>query len=164
MSLFGKNDPMIPRPTVEPTLGMKWHKFLIYFALWASAVVNLSSALQYLTGAIYGTDAAYVYAYYDGLSMLDKGMGIFLLGMAIFAIVTRFALAGFKAGAPKKLLAIYALNIVSGFAYILLASMVTGFSVGELLDTSVITSAITSVIILFYNKSYYEARKEMFVN
>ena len=35
---------------------MKWYKFLIYFALWAGAIVNLIDSLQFFTGSILGDD------------------------------------------------------------------------------------------------------------
>ena len=148
----------------QPQLPMKWHKFLIYFSLWAGALLSLVNAANYFTGAIYEGNAAYVYSYFGGLSMLDKAVAFAEIGLCAFTIITRFALAGFKQGAPGKLITLYILNLAVSLLYVLLSSMLTGIPFGEMLDSSTISSFAVSIALLFYNKSYYEARTELFVN
>ena len=65
---------------------MKWYKFLIYFALFAGAVLNAISGIQMLTGAHYGGVADYVYAIFDGLQIVDVLMGLATLALAGFGI------------------------------------------------------------------------------
>ena len=40
--------------TQSPALPMKWYKFVIYFQLFAGAVLYVYDAFQYATGMVYG--------------------------------------------------------------------------------------------------------------
>ena len=53
-----------------------------------------------------------------------------------------------------------ALNLV----YPLLASMVTGLSMGDLMDSSVIGSIVGGVALSIYNKKYYEERDSILID
>ncbi len=66
--------------------GMKWHNFLVYFSLWAGAVLN------FVMGAACLFEGAPLY-------------GLVLIGAAAYAIYSRFQLASFKKNAYKHLLA-----------------------------------------------------------
>lgn len=151
-------------PVVD--MPMKWHKFLIYFALWASMVVNALNAFLMLTGAQYGSeyDARMVYNYFDGLKGLDTFMGVLFVAMAVFAIVTRFSLAKYQAKGPKLLMAVYGLNTTLSLLYPLLASGVTDLPLGQLMDSSVISGLVTSIVMIFANRTYYNNRAHLFVN
>lgn len=146
------------------TPSMKWHKFLIYFSLWAGAVLNLLNAVQYLTGSIYGSgsEANLVYAYYDGLKAVDMLMAMLLIVISVFSIVTRFALAGYKARGPQMLMGLYLINMIAAVFYLVIASVVTGISLGDLVDSSTISSLISSIAMVFINKSYYGKRAHLF--
>ena len=51
MDNFGQyNSPQNP-PSPE-SFKLKWHKFLIYFALWAGALANAGSAVQCISGTV----------------------------------------------------------------------------------------------------------------
>lgn len=152
------------QPTID--MPMKWHKFLIYFSLWASAVMNVINGFMMFTGAHYGgeNEAKMVYNYFDGLKSVDVIMGVLFVGMAVFAIVTRFSLAKYPAKGPKLLLAVYGLNAVLTLVYPLLASAVTGMELSELMDSSTISSIVSSVVMIFVNKTYYNNRAHLFVN
>ena len=56
---------------VQPVPKMKWYKFLIYFSLWAGALLNIGNGLMALQGMQYETGsevtAELVYAMFDGL-------------------------------------------------------------------------------------------------
>lgn len=148
--------------TTTPALPMKWHKFLINFSLWAGAVLCLINAFTYFTGAHYGDSVELVYAIYGGMSVLDKVMGLIELAMAVFSIITRFALAGYQAKAPKMLLLVYAINGSLTIVYAVLASAVSGLPLGDLLDSSTIGSLVACVALIFYNRDYYAKRAELF--
>ena len=96
-----------PANAAAPAMGMKWHKFLIYFALFASAVINLVNALQLITGLQYGDAADAVYAMFSTLKVLDIGYGVILLATVVYTVVTRFYLAKFKASGPLMLMMLY---------------------------------------------------------
>lgn len=149
-----------------PEYPMKWHKFLIYFSLWLGAVLNLSSAVQYFTGSLYGGEyeAQLVYAFFDGLKAIDTLMGVVLIVIAVLCIITRFALAGYKASGPKLLFGMYLANVVVSILYIIIVSGITELGFGDLMNGSVAGSLIGSIAMAFINKVYYGKRAELFVN
>ena len=72
---------------------MGWYKFLIYFALFAGAFLNVCYAVLYMTGSIYETeqiDPLTVYSLYPGVKAVDIVYGILLLVLAVFMIVFSF--------------------------------------------------------------------------
>lgn len=146
----------------KPDMPMKWFKFLIYFALWLSALSNLSSGLQLLTGAAYEGMAERVYAFFDGLQAVDLIFGLGSLALAGFAIYTRFQLAGFKKGSPKLLLMTYILACVLGLAYVLAAGAIIGM--GDMNFASPIGSVIGAAIAVIVNKIYFDKRAHLFTN
>ena len=150
----------------EPKYGMKWHKFLIWFALWASLLMNFSSALQFWNGDAYGGAdyARQVYEQYAGLRMLDQVMGVVCIAIATFALVTRFSLARFRAVGPKQLIALYVLNGVISLAYMGVFSLITGLSLGQTAGSMVWSTLIGSAIMVLANLKYYQRRAELFVN
>ena len=143
---------------------LKWHKFLIYFALWAGAVLNVISGIRILTGSIYGVDVDAVYRTYGGLKTIDVLYGLLLCALAVYQIYLRFQLAGFKKEAPGKLSMMYIITILLGLAYMLVVSAVTRISISALLDSSTVGSYIGSIVFLFINKAYYGKRSHLFVN
>ena len=56
---------------------MGWHKFLIYFGLWAGAIINAIFGINYITGITYqseGLDSTQIdnlYRNIDGLKAAD---------------------------------------------------------------------------------------------
>ena len=75
----------VSAPVAEPTaqFGMKWYKFLIYFALFLGAVVNFINGVNYLTGNIYFVQsggeatAEMIYAFFgSSLKTIDIIFGI----------------------------------------------------------------------------------------
>lgn len=144
--------------------GMGWHKFLIYFSLWAGAVLNLFSGITTLTGASYGEMRGLVYATFGALRVLDMAYGLCLIALAVLCVVTRFQLAGFKALGPKLLMGVYGVNLVSAVGYVALAGAILQVGVGDLLDTTMITSLVTSAVMMVVNYTYYKKRADLFVN
>ena len=96
---------------------MNWYKALIYAILFLSAIANLINSIKYFTGIIYGDQATAksVYEQFAALKPLDILTGCVLLGIAVLAIVTRFALAKFKKSGPVLLYAVYLSNIIYTF-------------------------------------------------
>lgn len=131
------------QPKIE--YGMKWYKFLIYFALFAGAVLNCVMGIMALSGKIY---EAKLWAIIYGLA---------LVGLAVFAIVTRFLLAKFKKSGP---ICLYVLYIISPILEI------TGPQIlhENLTNTSDIASMGASMIMLIVNIVYFKKRKSLFIN
>ena len=143
---------------------MKWHRFLIYFALWASAVVQAATGARLLTGAIYGdqSTAQQVYAYFQGVKTIDQIFGVLSLAMAAYLIYTRFQLAGMKEGAPGKLLLAYGGNLVLNVGYLVALSASTGIALTDIADGSITSSIISSLIMILANRVYYQKRAHLF--
>ena len=144
---------------------MGWYKFLIYFLLFASAVLNVIMAIVYFSGGQYTYNgyniSSAVYAYYPGLHVVDIIYGIAALGLAAFAIVTRNALAGLKVSGPKFVLYMYAASAAINFLYAVLALIIAGSD--ALSWFSIIFSIIYSAVLIYLNKVYFDKRKELFV-
>ena len=143
---------------------MKWHKFLIYFSLWFGALANVVSGLRYITGTVYGADSERVYSVFPSMKSIDLVMGVILICMAVFALITRFALAGFKAKGPGYLQAYYLLSPVIGIGYILLTSSVTHLPFSQLGGTDLWASAAIGIAFFIANKTYYNKRRMLFCN
>lgn len=141
---------------------MKWFKFLIYFGLWAGAVVNALSGFGLLTGGAYSGAADYVYMVFSGLQAVDVLFGLVMLALAAFGIFTRFRLAGFHKNGPKMLTYTYVFGMAASLLY-LVAVFVVVPGIGDYMNfTSYITSSITSVIMIFVNKDYFGKRAALF--
>ena len=112
-------------------LGMKWYKWLIYFALFFTAFTYIVAGFLALTGtqydalynALYGTEQSwgeYVYQMYPGLSIVDKIYGVFMLAAGVFAIIMRSRLTKFKNNASSQyimfLLAILTISVIYSIA------------------------------------------------
>lgn len=149
-----------PQPSGGDNMPMKWHKFLIYFSLWASAVSNGFTAIGFWSGSFY-TDPETVYHTFAGLKTVDLLMSFACLAFAVLLIVTRYALAGFKVNAPKLLLIVYAVYAAVLLLYPLIVVGVTGLSFTDLWEPA---SLISSAVMLVVNKVYYDKRASLFVN
>ena len=146
---------------------MKWFKFLIYFALFAGAVLNLVNGINYITGGVWvaATDgllsAEIVYAMFEGLQVLDMVYGILLVAFAGWQIYTRFCLAGFKKNGPLCLYVLYGVGPVLSLFYVIMASVILGESA---IDAGTGASIFASLGMLGINVAYFGKRKELFKN
>ena len=144
---------------------MGWYKFLIYFALFAGAVLNGISGIRQLTGSIYDGGADFIYSVFDGLQLLDIVIGLLVICFAAGQIYVRFCLAGYKANGPKLVVAMYAGIGIINIIYLIGLSMVLPESAMESLDTSnVITNLVVGLVMAGVNSVYFNKRKHLFVN
>lgn len=148
---------------------MKWYKFLIYFSLFAGAVLNFISGVMCLNGSQYeggGASAELVWAFYDGLKTADTIFGIACIVSAVLLIYTRFQLAGFKRNGPNMLTITYVYTCVISLIYIIaVSSIVSGYGVDATdIASSAISSLIGSVVMIVINFVYFNKRKSLFVN
>ena len=144
---------------------MGWYKFLIYFALFAGAVLNGISGIRQLTGSIYDGGAELVYLFYDGLQLLDIIVGLLIVCLAAGQIYVRFCLAGYKANGPKLIVAMYAGVGIINIIYLVGLSIVLPESAMESLDTSnVIINLAVGLVMAGVNSVYFNKRKHLFVN
>jgi len=152
-------------PPQPETLGMGWFKFLIYFALFAGAVLNALTAISMLTGSMYGESKDLVYLFYKDLKTVDTIVGVATLALAVLGIYARFRLSGFHTNGPKMLTYTYALSAVIGIVYFIGIYSVLPEEVMALVDTSqMLSSTVVSFVMIFVNKAYFNKRKHLFVN
>ncbi len=150
---------------VNTQFSMKWYKFLIYFGLFAGAVVNLINGFMIVTGSHYEGYSDLVYEVFDGLQALDVIVGLALIALAAFGVYTRFRLSGFCSNGPQMLLYVYIGAAVINLIYIIGAFSILPEMVTESLDVSTyVASTVISIVMVFANKKYFDIRKELFVN
>ena len=135
---------------------LKWHKFLIYFALFASMVLCIN-------GTQYQERSEQVYSLFPGLRTVDLVWGIVLLAICAYMIYVRFQLAGFRINAPRKLSTLYIVSLACTAVYLLAFSAVTHQSLGSFMG-DIAASAFSSILMLFINQNYYNKRLELFIN
>lgn len=152
-------------------IGMKWHKFTIYFVLFLGAICSLIMAIPYFTGKIHaiavnGTqlvcNSAQIYARYPMMHTFDILIGIFLISYALLVVITRFKLAGFKKNAPRLLYATIAVSSLIDIAYALTCIAEMGCSPSLLL--TIAFSVIFAIIAITIYAVYYGKRKTLFNN
>lgn len=162
---FAQNQ-FVPPPVGKTEFSMGWFKFLIYFALFAGAVVNVMFSINYLTGSIYlaqsngEISAAVLYSIYGSLRAVDVIYGILLLALAGLGVYTRFRLAQYRKDGPKLLYILYGAGAASSVLYCIAVLAVSGMN--QL--SAVIGSLGTSAVMVIVNIKYFNERKELFVN
>ena len=145
--------------------GMGWFKFLIYFALFAGAILNIASGVMMLSGEQYDGVGSLVYAMFDGLEALDMGVGVAMIALAALQLVTRFRLAGFRRGADKLIVACYVGIALIEIVYIVgFLAIIPEYIVEDMDLSSSIASAGVSLVMAGINAAYFGKRKALFVN
>ena len=79
-------------------LGMKWHNFLIYFALWTGGIGSFVSAAYIFCGMHYGNVKDRVYAAFPSLQFVDVAYAAALAALGVNCIYVRYQLAGSGVG------------------------------------------------------------------
>jgi hypothetical protein len=159
--------PVQPEVSIDPmgdARGMKWFKFIIYFQLFANAVLNVINAIRLLTGVQYGDNASLVYTYFPSLKTADILFGICCLALAGFAIFTRHRLAKFFRNGPMLYYILMAASVVLSLIYLIMASSALHVSLGEVMDASTIASMLTSLVMLIVNWVYFNKRADLFTH
>ena len=149
-----------------PQQGMKWHKFLVYFSLWFSAIANFWNGIQAITGLQYKGNAETVYRELPGMKLPDMVFGIMCIVIAVMLVITAVSLLKFKANGPKLLTLTYAVSVIACLIYVIWAAVILsryGADVSSALSSTFMSLAI-SVVMIFVNRNYYQKRAHLFVN
>lgn len=148
----------------QPQLGMGWYKFLIYFVLWASLVLNVIYGIMIMVGGHYTSNginySGLVYLAYPSLRGVDIISGILIVGAGVLALIARQKLAAYSRKGPTLLYALYGYNLAVMVFYIIAVRIAAGLNVGGFF----ISSAVGSVVFLIINIIYFSHRKHMFTN
>ena len=144
---------------------MGWYKFLIYFALLASCVLNALSAIGMFSGMIYGDASGLVYAIFGGLRIVDILYGLVMAAMAVLAILTRQKLAQFRKDGPTYLLMLYVINMAASVIYLILVTVIVGDWVltGDVMGQYLLV-IVVSIVMIVVNNIYFKKRASLFVN
>ncbi len=145
-------------------LPMKWFKFLIYFGLFAGALLNLVNGSICITGEQYGGYKELVYSRFAALQAVDIIFGILLILLAIFGVYTRFQLSSYRRNGPTCLNVLYIVGIILSLAYLIAASALTQTNIVELGGSSMIISLVVSIFMVVVNTIYFKERSQLFVN
>ena len=159
--------PVYQQPVQQYPYPMNWYKFVIYFALFAGAVLNAINGILHLTGSVWemqDVSADMVYAVFGGMQAVDIIYGIGAIALAAFDIVTRMHLAKFRKTGPKFLSVCYGVAVGLTLLYIILTSAVTGISIGDLVGATEIMQLVVSIVMLVVNIVYFNKRASLFVN
>ena len=158
--------PLVDGVLERPEMPMKWYKFVIFFQLFAMAVLNFISGLSAFMGGQYAGLADTVYEAFPSMLPVDVIYGSAVMALAVFALVVRSRLANWKSSGPKLYLILLSLNLLVSLAYSIAAAMIisgSNQSADYSLDyTSVISSTVTSVILIFCNGVYFKQRAHLF--
>lgn len=123
-----------------------WHKFLIYFYLWACGFWDIYVGAQELQLASY--DGAFGF------------FGIFGIALGVFAIIARFRLAGFKENAPKLIVLFFVITGCINFLEALYIGSNFGF---DNLDSMYYTNILMVIPFAIITWRYYSSRQELFI-
>ncbi len=173
-AFFDGQDIRHDREEKPKEYSMKYYKFLVYFLFFASAVINILSALNFFTGSSLEPHKDMIYLVYPGLEALNICLGVAAIGFAILALLSRYALYHKKALSIKAIPCFY---ILSGIVHLLeclaVNSIVTDTTIKihdmEIaLDIGTVPSSIVlafgSFMLAWINYEYISKRRELFVN
>ena len=138
-----------PRESYSPETPLKWFKFIIYVQLFLSALGNLVTGVQLVTGLQYGDLQGMVYSTYPALKPV------------VWALIVRQRLAKFRQGAPKLYLLWIGVSMGVALCYLVAASLV----LGQLVMTgSIVGGILGNVLLILLNRVYFRKREHLFVN
>lgn len=146
---------------------MKWYKFVIYFQLFAGAVMSFYEGVRYFLGLQYGDleTAALVYQRWGAMKVLDIFMGLYNLAMIAMYLVTRQKLAKFRSNAVTWYLSILALQFGTGIFYNILTLIITeGIISAAYILGYIISYSIVIILMIYFNRVYFKKREDLFVN
>lgn len=162
---FGTQPP--PPPFGGSAIPMRWYNFLINFALYAVALLNVINAFMYFSGLAYVNMEGTIvtkeyYATYQGMQLLDLSYAVLLLGSATFAVLTRFALAKLKKGANNLVLVYFGVSAGINILYTFLTLVLKGTYTDPASLLPIFTAVLIQIIFIVLNHTYFSKRKHLF--
>lgn len=159
-----------PRPVILPKeqLGMKWYKFLLFFSLPLSFIMNLSSLIDTvpLLKSYRAED------YLPGLETLIYGnliasavLTVLLLGLTLLA---EWNLFKFRWAGVKALLCCYGINALYALLMLVLmlaAPVEANSQAAQVVRSFVVqfsVSGIGMIVMFFLNRAYFRKRRALF--
>lgn len=149
--------------TIQNGYRLKWHKLLIYFGMWLSALTLLGNAGMLLMGSHYGNaeDQTAVYSMFPDLRHLDVFFGVAYLALAVYCVKSRFMLARLQKNGVRGAIFITLVSPVleilyQGFFCNILGDYASLIGLGVSYES--LLYAVVFALILFF---YYRKRKDI---
>ncbi len=147
----------------QPGLKMGWFKVQIHIILFIQAALDAFSGIEIIHGheyTIVGYTMQQAHAQYgEWMHIMDYFVGAVLLCMAVFAIVTRFRLAGFHKDGIECLHILHYIDLGASMVYHLVLSFVLhGFCISPF----VACEQIATLVMIIVNRPYFERREHLF--
>ena len=139
--------------------GMRWYRFIIWFYLYASAVIGVLVGVGEITGVVYLDMAETFYTLFPMLQVVNVFFGVMQILLAVIALYVRRQLARWKVMAPRYLLMYQIFCLVYYAAYLAGTSLVLGEAAVDWLAGGYI---LLQVLLLAVNAVYFHRRQEMF--
>ncbi len=143
-------------------LNNKWYKFLIYFALWAMAFINIAIGIIFISGTHYkllSLTKNVVYSYYLDLQKVDKFLGYVHILISIYIINVFYNLFGLKKGSLNMLLAMHVIIIFFRVLYFIVCPLnLQAFKLYNIL------SLIINILLIIFNYCYLRKCRQTFIN
>jgi len=133
-------------------MGLKWHKFLIYFGLWVSGILNAIVGFFILSDIV---DCSAI------TTVCKELLGFAFIEVAAFAIVTWSYLADKKTNGPQMLIILCAEVACVNALYPFLVHSVSSLTV---FNSIIMFNLVGSLSTVFFNLVYYGKRADLFVN
>lgn len=151
-------------------LGMKWYKFLIYFALFFTVFSCIVNCVSLFTGAhydalvtaYYGEGAGgseLIYQTYPGIKIVDRVYGALGIIMAVVTLIMRSRLAKFKTKAAYQYIIYLLIFVVLTTAYDICSAIIIKSA-----DFTLVGADAALVARFFLEKLYFSKREHLFVN
>ncbi len=137
---------------------MKWHKFLIYFSLWGTALMNIIITPI----GIYSSLSHQIRRDYPVFYGLTIVFILLCISLGILAVITRFALADYRRKGPRLLVAMYVCTALLPILFNSLFSLSLGGPLLAPLPLSDVYSCVVSLVMAGINAVYYKKRTELF--
>jgi len=155
-----KERPVAKTPSVvQPDIGMTWYKLLTRGWLWVQAAAAAAVSVLLFGGLHLGSDATFLYAFYDGLKTVNTVFGVLFVISALLSAVAAVCLIGFKKNAVVLLHSSCVLTAVLTAAHeAMQASYTDDFHVVAVVGVVVLMAALTAV-----NAVYFKKRANLFV-
>ena len=176
---YNYNTNPAPTTTYKPAsssvlntdMPMKWHKFLIYFSLWAGMLVSVYKVFMVMTGERYGGEnyKNMFYRVFPSLQTIDMIFIVLVAATAVLQFLTWMNLSKFRKNGPVLLTASYAGAIVSSLFYLMGTSSVlsgAGYDVSSIMGSDGMSqytsSIVASLAMIVINTIYYKKRAHLF--
>lgn len=136
---------------------MNWFKFMIYFGLFAGAVLNVVSAI--LTFSELGEYSDLMRYYFPTHYYFAIFGSICLIGLGALQVYTRFRLAEYRVNGPQLLLVVYGVAAAITFLDCLVGTVTIG---ANCFEGAQIVNICTNLVMACVNKVYFDKRKHLF--